>query len=389
MSETPDKKVKNEYDLENLKGVGPVTAKNMIEAGITSIHDVVVRGPVNLKEVTGWTLDEAAEVVKEARHILELSGWLKSSLCSATELLMRRKDIKHLKTGSEELDNLFTGGVESDAVTEVYGEFGSGKTQLMHSLAVMVQLPEDRGGLDGGVLYIDTENTFRPERIISIAKAKKLDPVKVLDRIIVARAHNSSHQVMIMESAGEVILEHKIKLVIIDSIMGNFRPEFIGRGTLSERQQLLNKHVHILLRTCENYHLVGAFTNQALANPDGGPFAGDPTRATGGNIIAHASTYRIKLAKSGKNRIASMIDSPMHAFSQAKFTVTDGGVQDTDDYKPKKNASTYNDEMNEVIAQIKNDAAKVEFAITEADKKHPSTGTVISEDAKSQDKKKK
>ena len=158
---------------------------------------------------------------------------------SATEIYKRRQDIGKITTGTNCLDSLLDGGVETQALTEVYGEYGCGKTQFCHSLCVQVQRSKEEGGLDGSVLYIDTENTFRPERIVSIANANGMDPEKVLDRIIVARAYNSAHQTLILEESGPVIKEHNVKLLIADSAVGLFRAGIPWKRKLSARQQKL------------------------------------------------------------------------------------------------------------------------------------------------------
>ena len=182
-------------------------------------------------------------------------------------------------------------------------------------------------------MYIDTENTFRPERIVSIAKAHGMDPEKTLDRIIVARAYNSAHQTLILEEASQMIRENNVKLLVVDSAVGLFRSEYLGRGTLSVRQQRLNKFVHLLVRIAETYNCAALATNQVMASPD--VFFGDPTRPIGGNVVAHTSTYRIYLKKSGKKRIARMVDSPHHPEQEVIFGLGEAGVIDPDS-EPKK-----------------------------------------------------
>ncbi len=241
---------------------------------------------------------------------------------------------------------MLDGGVESQALTEVYGEFGCGKTQFCHTMCVQVQKPKEEGGLDGGALYIDTENTFRPERIVSISKAQGMDPEKVLDNIIVARAYNSAHQILILEECGPVIKESNIKLIIVDSAVGLFRAEYLGRGTLAARQQKLNHFVHLLVRIAETYNCAALATNQVMAAPD--VFFGDPTRPVGGNVVAHTSTYRIYFKKSGKKRIARMVDSPHHPEQEVIFALSEAGVVDPDDgTKKKKSVGKKSDEQTD------------------------------------------
>ena len=324
--------------LDSLEGVGPVTTKKLSGAGVHSIMDLIVRGPVEIADIIGMEKDTADRIVNKAREHLESEGLLKKSFESATEIYKRRQDIGKITTGTNCLDSLLDGGVETQALTEVYGEYGCGKTQFCHSLCVQVQRSKEEGGLDGSVLYIDTENTFRPERIVSIANANGMDPEKVLDRIIVARAYNSAHQTLILEESGPVIKEHNVKLLIADSAVGLFRAEYLGRGTLSARQQKLNHFVHMLSRIAETYNCAAVATNQVMASPD--VFFGDPTRPVGGNVVAHTSTYRIYFKKSGKKRIARMVDSPHHPEEEVIFALGEAGVIDLDSDVAKKTKKT-------------------------------------------------
>jgi DNA repair protein RadA len=199
-------------------------------------------------------------------------------------------------------------------------------SQVCHTLSVMVQAPRGEGGLDAGAIYVDTEGTFRPERIAEIAEARGMDQEKILSRITVARAYNSAHQELIVKDLGRIIEPNKVKLVVLDSAVAHYRAEFLGRGTLSERQQRLNRFMHQLLRTAEIYNIAVVVTNQVQAAPDS--FFGDPTRPTGGHVVAHTSTYRIYLRKAAKNRIARMVDSPYHPERDAVFMLDEKGVDD-------------------------------------------------------------
>ena len=320
--------------LDSLEGVGPVTTRKLADAGIHNVMDLIVRGPVEVADITGMEKKSSEKIVNKARQFLAESGMLSRDFVSATDIYKRRQEIGKISTGTECLDSLFGGGVETQALTEVYGEFGCGKTQFCHTLCVMVQKSIEEGGLEGGVLYIDSENTFRPERIVSIAKANDMDPSRVLDNITVARAYNSSHQVLILEEAGPIIRESNIKLLVVDSAVGLFRSEYLGRGTLSERQQKLNHFVHLLVKMAEAYNCAAVATNQVMSSPD--VFFGDPTKPIGGNVVAHTSTYRVYLKKSGKKRIARMVDSPHHPEEEALYTITEAGVSDPEVPKPKK-----------------------------------------------------
>ncbi|KAG0511967.1 MAG: DNA repair and recombination protein RadA [Nitrosopumilales archaeon] len=349
--------------LDSLEGVGPVTTKKLADAGVHNIMDLIVRGPVEIADLTGMDKETAEKIVNKARQQLIEEGLIARDFESATDIYKRRQDIDKISTGTDCLDLLLDGGLETQALTEVYGEFACGKTQFCHTMCVQVQKPKDEGGLEGGTLYIDTENTFRPERIVTIAKVHGMDPEKVLDNIIVARAYNSAHQILILEESGPVIRENNIKLIIVDSAVGLFRAEYLGRGTLAARQQKLNHFVHLLSRIAETYNCAALATNQVMASPD--VFFGDPTRPIGGNVVAHTSTYRIYFKKSGKKRIARMVDSPHHPEQEVIFALTEAGVADPEeDTKKKKTAFKKVEPKKEEIS-----------ALTEAGVADPEEGT--------------
>ena len=315
-----------ELELDSLEGVGPARKQKMIDAGIHTIMDLAVRGPSEVADTVGIDLAAAIELCNKARTRLVEMGRLEKDFVSASEIYKRRQNIEKISTGTKNLDELLMGGIESQAVTEFYGEYGSGKTQLCHTLCIIVQLPKELGGLDAGAIYIDTENTFRPERIAGIAKDRDLDPDSILERIIVAKAYNSSHQELIVQELGRVLDQNNIKLVIVDSAVAHYRAEFLGRGTLAERQQRLNRFMHLLLRYSETRNVAIVVTNQVMSVPD--QYFGDPTKATGGHVVAHTSTYRIYLRRAGKNRIAKMVDSPYHMEREFPFLLNEKGVDD-------------------------------------------------------------
>ncbi|HNU36452.1 MAG TPA: DNA repair and recombination protein RadA, partial [Methanomassiliicoccales archaeon] len=264
----------------------------------------------------------AIKIIDAAKKAADVGGFE-----SGDVIFERRKNLDRLTTGSKAFDELLGHGLESQAIHEFYGEFGSGKTQICFQLAVNATLPKEKGGLDGDVVIIDTENTFRPERIVQMANGMGADPEEVLKRIHVARAYNSSHQMLLVEKAADVGKLHPVRLLIVDSLTAHFRAEFVGRGTLAERQGLLNKHMHELLSFAEVNNAVIAVTNQVSAKPDA--FFGDPTRPVGGHVVGHASTYRVYLRKSkGTRRIARLIDSPDRPEAEVVINVTEEGVRD-------------------------------------------------------------
>jgi DNA repair protein RadA len=225
--------------------------------------------------------------------------------------------------------------METQAITEMYGEFGSGKSQIVHQMAVNVQLPVELGGLGGSAIYIDTENTFRPERIEQMVNGLEIDDAPdvqdVLDNIHIARAHTSDHQMLLIDNSRELADELKtsdkpVRLFIIDSLTAHFRAEYAGRGTLAARQQKLNRHMHELFKLIDQHNAVGLVTNQVMSNP--AVFFGDPTKPIGGNIVGHTATFRLYLRKSkGGKRIARLVDSPNLPEGEAPFIVEEAGLK--------------------------------------------------------------
>lgn len=316
-------KVKKVKEIEDLTGVGESIAEKLKESGYGDIMSLAVASPRDVADAAEIGENVAAKIIMSARKAADIGNFE-----SGDVLLEKRKEIKKLTTGSKSLDDLLGGGVETAAITEFFGEYASGKTQIMHQLAVNATLPLEKNGLGGEVLFIDTENTFRPERIVQMAKHIELDPVEVLKKIHVARAYNSSHQILLVEKAYELTGKYSVKLLIVDSLTAHFRAEYTGRGTLAERQQLLNKHLHDLLRYGDIYNAAIAVTNQVAARPD--IFFGDPTTSIGGNIVGHASTYRVYLRKSkGGKRIARLIDSPHLPEGEAVMMVSEDGISDS------------------------------------------------------------
>jgi DNA repair protein RadA len=320
-SEFGEEKKGKKIMITDLPGIGPSSAEKLLSGGYDSLEAIAVASPMELVAVAGLGEGTAIKAIKAARDSLEMG------FESADLILERRKTINKLSTGSNNLDELLGGGIESQSITEVYGKFASGKSQWCFQLCVMAQLPIEKGGLNGGVLYIDTENSFRPERIAQIAKHRGLDPEKNMKNIFVARAYNSNHQMLLADKASEVLKEKNVKLVIVDSLTSQFRSEFIGRGQLSDRQQKLNSHMRLLQKIAELYNVIVFVTNQVMSRPD--ILFGDPTDAIGGNVVKHASKTRIYLRKgSGSKRIAKLVDSPFLPDGEAVYNVTENGVID-------------------------------------------------------------
>jgi len=313
-----EKKTK-EMQVTDLPGVGAATADKLATVGYSDLMSIAVATPGELIEASGVSEAVAKKMIASSRANLDMG------FESGEDVLKKRDQVIRITTGSKVFDGLMGGGFESGAITECFGEFGSGKTQVGHLLAVNCQKQDP----NAVAVYIDTENTFRPERIIQLAKGAGLDPEKVLKNIKIARAYNSDHQMLLAEKVEDLIKKQglNVKLVIIDSLTAHFRAEFIGRGTLAERQQKLNKHMHVLSRLGGLNNLCVYVTNQVQSDP--AQFFGDPTKSIGGHIVAHSSTFRIYLRKGKKgSRVAKLIDAPNLADGECNFIVEEAGLKD-------------------------------------------------------------
>ncbi|MDD1739369.1 MAG: DNA repair and recombination protein RadA [Methanothrix sp.] len=298
--------------LEDLPGVGPATAEKLREAGFGSVEAIAVASPGELVAAAEVGEATAAKIIAGARQAADVGGFE-----TGDQILERRKLVGKITTGSKGFNELMGGGMETQSIVELYGEFGSGKTQVAHQLAINVQLPVEMGGLGGSAVIIDTENTFRPERIAQMVRGlppspdgRSWEPDEFLKNISVARAFNSNHQILLAESAMDLAeksrsSERPVRLLIVDSVTAHFRAEYVGR---------LNNALILV-------------TNQVMSKPD--TFFGDPTKPVGGHVLGHTATFRLYLRKSkGEKRIAKLVDSPNLPDGEAVFTVTTDGVKD-------------------------------------------------------------
>jgi len=336
--------------LEELPGVGPATAEKLKETGFDSYQSLAVASPGELSNTADIGESTAADIIQAARKAADVGGFE-----TGTAVLERRERIGKLTWGVPDVDDLLGGGVETQSITEVYGEFGAGKSQVTHQLSVNVQLPKEHGGLEGSAVFVDSEDTFRPERIDDMVRGlddevladfmalhdvdgtpddeDAIDALlqAVLDNIHVAKAFNSNHQILLAQKAKELVSESQddelpVRLVSVDSLTAHFRAEYVGRGELAERQQKLNKHIHDLMRIGDLHNTAVVVTNQVSSNPDS--FFGDPTQPIGGNILGHSSTFRLYLRKSKNNkRIVRLVDAPNLPDGEAVMRVEEAGLK--------------------------------------------------------------
>ncbi len=308
-------------ELEDLPGIGPTSAEKLRAAGYDDIEKIATASPHEVSDISGISVDAAKKAVDAAKQATTLE------FSTGNQILEKRILLGKINAGANGLNELLGGGVEANAITEAYGKFASGKTQLGFQLCVNVQRPVNDGGIDGKVLFIDTEGTFRPDRLEQIAKAGGMDPKQVLENIFVVRATSTDQQILAVERADKLIRESNIKLVVVDSLMALFRSEFLGRGALGERQQKLNSHIHKLQKLADTYDLAIYITNQVMDNP--GILFGDPTTPVGGNVVAHAATTRLYMRKSKEEkRIVRLVDSPNMPEGEAVIKITSEGIKD-------------------------------------------------------------
>lgn len=315
---------KKRYEcLEDLE-IGSAMTKKLRELGLHTVENLAMATAKELEQA-GISKKNAEQLIRKARSNIPLQ------FIRGDELVKMRQNILRLTTGSSMLDKLLEGGIESQSITEFYGEYGSGKSQICHQLCVNVQLPPERGGLSGAALYIDTENTFRTERIFQMANNVGLNPEEAIKNIIFAEAFTSDHQMFLLENADKVIKENGIRLIVVDSLTSHFRSEYLGREMLQERQQKLNKHMHMLIRLSRAFNAVAVVTNQVMSKPD--VFFGNAIHPVGGHIVAHTSHTRIFLRKSARGpvRIARLVSSPHLPEGEGIFRISERGIEDVNE----------------------------------------------------------
>ncbi|XP_043961632.1 DNA repair protein RAD51 homolog B isoform X1 [Gambusia affinis] len=326
-------------------GISASDIKKLEDAGFHTIEAVAYAPKKELLNIKGISEAKADKVLAEAAKLVPMG------FTTATEFHQRRAEIIQISTGSKELDKLLQGGIETGSITEMFGEFRTGKTQLCHTLAVTCQLPIDQGGGEGKAMYIDTEGTFRPERLLAVAERYGLVGSDVLDNVAYARAFNTDHQTQLLYQASAMMAESRsavvsvtselcgsgifsrYALLIVDSATALYRTDYSGRGELSARQGHLGRFLRMLLRLADEFGVAVVITNQVVAQVDGAAmFSADPKKPIGGNILAHASTTRLYLRKGrGETRICKIYDSPCLPEAEAMFAINADGVGDAKD----------------------------------------------------------
>ncbi|KAK7606007.1 Rad51-domain-containing protein [Phyllosticta paracitricarpa] len=322
--------------LTALEGVNGLTARDIkliMDGGYHTVESVAYTPRRLLEQIKGISEQKASKILAEAPVDPRLASKLvPMGFTTATEMHQRRSELISITTGSKQLDTLLAGGIETGSITEIFGEFRTGKSQICHTLAVTCQLPFDMGGGEGKCLYIDTEGTFRPVRLLAVANRYGLSGEEVLDNVAYARAYNSDHQLSLLQQAAQMMTETRFSLLVVDSATSLYRTDFMGRGELSARQVHLAKFMRNLQRLADEFGIAVVITNQVVAQVDGGPsamFNPDPKKPIGGNIIAHASTTRLSLRKGrGETRICKIYDSPCLPESDAMFAINEDGIGD-------------------------------------------------------------
>jgi DNA repair protein RadA len=337
--------------MEEIPDITSDTIVKLKKININSVYQLAVQNPFELAleyEDTSVSVETASTLIANARKILIDNDVLTNEFSTADEFLEKRNKLSRYATGSESFDSFLSGGFETQAITELAGEFGSGKSQICHTLCVAAnQLRENnrhdnsnKHSSSGNIIFIDSESMFRADRVHQIAEQRGLDPFSILEKIFHCKVYSSAHLEAIIDELDKSIEQYNAKLVIIDSIISLHRAEFSGRGMLAERQQRLGKMLNKLRRYADIYNIAVVITNQVVSYPDG--FSGfDYMKAAGGNIMGHGTTYRIFLRKSGKNRVATMEDSPCHPYQRMKFSIADNGIQDANFYKSEESDSAW------------------------------------------------
>jgi DNA repair protein RadA len=308
--------------LEDLKSLTKEIIDKLIANDFTTIESLCWLSPEELSEKLAIENKLAKQIISEAISLVDQKP------LTASDLLSKEREKKRISTGSKQLDELLGGGIYTGEITEISGEFATGKTQICFQLSVNVQLPSDEGGLEGSVYYIDTEGTFSSTRIAQIATNNGLDPKDFLKNIAVTRTYNSDHLMFLIMNAEKIIAQRNVKLFIIDSIASHFRAEYTGEEKLVPRQQAVMRLAEILKQLLEKYDLAIVVTNQVIATIDENIFDKSPHPALG-FAWAHRPHQRIFLRKGrGPARIARMYDSSRLPDRECVFFLTEKGISD-------------------------------------------------------------
>jgi DNA repair protein RadA len=316
-----------ELGVDQLKGVGSVTQKKLETFGVTSLIDICIRGAQEIKEITGVAKPTCDSWVFQSQKLLEDNGLIRKSDMSTNELWEYQKAYPVIATKCDEVDNLISGGVRPEATYEVYGEFGAGKTQFCNSLTV--ETIHD----GNNIIWIDCEDTFKPNRIAEMLKAREYaeddeEVSEYLNQITYLYCPNTEQLMGTINGLSKILDAKKPKLVILDGAIGQFREEYLGRGTLAERQMQIARLMSHIKNISFYFRCAVVFTNQVQSDPS--MMFGDPIKPIGGNVVAHASTYRLYFKKSGKKRLARMIDSPEHAMADAEYILDAKGMSNVE-----------------------------------------------------------
>lgn len=315
--------------LTGKKKLSQGTVDKLRKASITTVNALCYQVAKDLADKAGMGEETAESAIKLAQ---EYSG---EGFITGDQVKKNRSTRTRLTTSVEEVDWILKGGIESETITEIAGENGAGKTQICHQLAVNAQLPVEQGGLNGKVAWVDTEDTFRPERIEEICETRGYDGEEMLKNIHHGLARNTLEQKLLIETLYALVPSDNIKLIIVDSMIGHLRSEYLGRGNLSVRQNELQNMLDNLMNLAQAMKITVVYTNQIISNP--AVMYGNPDKPTGGNIMGHKATMRTLVRKGRQNtRIFSITKSAYIGDSAAAFMITAAGIDDTDDYKKDK-----------------------------------------------------
>jgi DNA repair protein RadA len=312
-----NKKIRN----QSIEDAVPQLSIDLQKLGLTTIGGLAKASPQNVSAVTGLDIFQAVELCRSAAHKIRNQA-IEDNLLFTNASNLSTNKMERIFTGSKSLDSLFGGGIEVGAVTQFYGDPVTGKTQLCHTLCVMLLLPCE-------VIYIDTEHRFRPERIGQISISRGLDSQSILKRIKVAKPSDSNEQELYTDAASSIInkSESSVKLLIIDSMTDLYKADYCGRKNLAERQQRLNNQMHNLSRLAQKNKIAVVITNQTSDTPDSFYNNKSPI---GGKTLLYSSSYIVLLKGSRYDRMyAELTRSPFQQPDKIRFSISENGIEDT------------------------------------------------------------
>jgi DNA repair protein RadA len=257
------------------------------------------------------SLDQGVPVTEDEAG----KGGLRS--LTIAEALEVARSLGRLSTGSGGLDALSAGGYEEGKITEVFGASNSGKTQLGIQATVMASA---RGWKS---VYVDTESTFRPERVEQMAESRGIQAKAALDSVYSLRADDVAAQSQVLERMAEDPRVSPAKLVVVDTVTKNFTLEFPGREKTGRRQGALGAYLNRIAIDAYLHRRVVLLTNRVASITVSGT---SKDVSVGGLTLERFVSKSIRLRREG-GYVSASLEHPRTAGPPTRCRLSEKGFE--------------------------------------------------------------